>query len=336
VNAEPPALPERSPVGGGASASPAAEPVPAEEQAIEQALGEEEPAPPDLRVTKSSDAAGTLGVGDPITYTITVTNAGGTRAEDVEVHDVLPPGMQGLRPGASLKGEACLVLSSVVVGGVPQATVECGPVSLEPGESASVEIEATTDGLCGSFVNRVDVEASNEPAQLAADDHAEATDRVPDCHPGISLALTASPTEGPAGARIELAYTVANTGDTMLYGVTVVDAELGSIGPTDGFSLAPGRSRRLSAKATLRSAPMTSTATAVGADVTGRRVSAEDAVTVTVVSAGGSGDDRDAGGTAGTPFTGAGSGRLGTIALLLSVLGLVLVRLTERPKTRAG
>jgi hypothetical protein len=288
----------------------------------------EEPSPPDLQVTKSSDAGGILHEGDPITYTITISNVGGTGAEGVEVHDVLPPGMGGIGPNPTLEGDPCLVLSSVVVGGIPQATVECGPVSLEPGASASVDIDASTDGLCGRFANLVDVEAQNEPAELVgSENHAEATAAVEACHPDISLDTTASPTEGPVGAAIEFTYTVRNTGDTTLYGIRVFDEELGSPGVVDGFSLEPGAAERLTATATLGTAPLSSVATAAGEDVTGHQVSAQDSATVTVVSSGGE-EAGEAGG--GTPFTGAQTDGLGTLALTLTALGAALVALTGR------
>jgi len=296
--------------------------------------GEEEPSPADLQVTKTSDAEGTLDEGDPITYTITVTNVGGTEAEDVEVHDLLPPGMGGLSPLASLEGDLCTVASSVVVGGISQATVDCGPVSLGSGESASVEIDADTSGLCGTFVNRVDVKASNEPADLVGpENHAQATDEVEECHPSLSLDVTASPTQGPVGTEIVLTYTVTNTGDTRLYGVTV-DDELGTLSFFDGFSLAAGRTERFTATATLGTSPITSVATAVGEDVTGHQVSAQDSATVTVVSAGGEGDG-DGNGQGGTPFTGADTGGLWALVLVLSTLGGTLVALTGRRRGAA-
>lgn len=296
------------------------------------AVGGEQPAPPDVQVTKASDANGSLVEGDPIRYTITVTNVGGTTAEDVEVHDELPAGMGGVDPSASFGGEPCLVLSSVVVGGIPQATVDCGPLALEAGASASVQIGASTDGLCGRFVNRVDVRASNEPAETAGiGNHAESHDAVEACHPDIALVVTGSPAEGPVGASIDLTYAVRNTGDTRLYGITVKDDALGPLGQVDLFSLRPGATERFTATATLGTSPFATSATAVGMDVTGLRVSARDAVSVSVVSAGGGDDGGDVGETpAGTPFTGARTDTGALAALVLSVVGAALVALTGR------
>ena len=57
----------------------------------------DEPSPPDLQVSKTSDADGILDDGDDLVYTITVTNAGDEKATGVEVVDVLPPGATGGR-----------------------------------------------------------------------------------------------------------------------------------------------------------------------------------------------------------------------------------------------
>jgi uncharacterized repeat protein (TIGR01451 family) len=302
------------------------------------ATAQEEPTPPDLQVTKTSSLGGTFDEGEPVTYTLTVTNVGETDAEDVEMHDDLPGGMNP-PPLPTFKGEPCSVTSGVIPGGIPHAAVHCGPVSLLAGESAVVEIETDTTGLCGRTENAVRVEASNEPAELTGNNSAQAVDQGPACNADISLDVEASPSEGSAGATIRYTYTVRNTGETTLYGISVRDDRVGPLGIIDAFSLRPGRTDRFSANATLGSSPVTSVATATGEDVTGHKVSAQDSVTVAVVSAdgdtdiGGGGDVAAGGG--GTPFTGpaAGAAGIGAIALLLSALGGLLVALTPRRST---
>jgi uncharacterized repeat protein (TIGR01451 family) len=298
------------------------------------ATAQEEPTPPDLQVTKTSDAGGTVGEGDPITYTVTVTNVGGSTAEDVELHDTLPPGMGAPAPFPTFKGEPCVVTSGVVVGGVPQASVQCSEVSLAAGESASLEFDARTNGLCGRIMNTVDVEASNEPAGLTGDNSAQAADQGPACNPDLSLDVQVSPSEGRVGATITYTYTVRNTGETTLYHMTVRDDRVGPLGVIDGFSLAPGATDRFTATAILGANPVTSVATAAGEDLTGHKVTAVDSVTVSVVSAGGdtrgdTGGD-SAPGAGGTPFTGAGTSAIAALALLLSGLGGLLLALTRR------
>jgi uncharacterized repeat protein (TIGR01451 family) len=296
---------------------------------------DEEPSPPDLEVMKTSDAGSGLEGGDDITYTITVTNVGETTAEGVELHDTFPRGVGvDASPFPTLKGEPCVVASSVTPGGVPQATMDCGPVSLEPGESASVTV-TISGAVCGPNRNRVDVEASNEPNGLVGpENHDEVTD-VAECeelNPDIALDKTASPTSGPAGTVIVYTYLVTNTGDTALFDIVVTDDKLGTIGHIE--SLAAGGSAQLTATFTLGSAPVTNVATVVGEDSTGHEVSAQDSATVTVVLAGGGGDGDDDG-PGGTPFTGADTGGLGVLVLVLSTLGAALVALTGRRRSAA-
>jgi uncharacterized repeat protein (TIGR01451 family) len=286
----------------------------------------DEPSPPDLQVTKTSDAGGGLQEGDAITYTITVTNVGDSTAQGVELDDTFPRGMGvDASPFPMLKGEPCVLASSTTPGGVNQATMSCGPVSLEAGESATVTV-TSTGAPCGPNTNRVDVEAGNEPAELVGpENHDQVTDVVEcELNPGIAIDKTASPTSGPAGTTIVYTYEVTNTGDTALFDIVVTDDKLGTIGHIE--SLAVGASRRLTATFTLGSAPVTNVATAVGVDGAGNQVSAQDSVTVDVVSAGG-GTGGDGG---GTPFTGAETGGLAVLALGLSTLGAALVALSGR------
>ena len=48
---------------------------------------------PDLTITKTSDAAGTLAIGDQFTYTLTVSNVGDATAHGVIVSDDFPTGV---------------------------------------------------------------------------------------------------------------------------------------------------------------------------------------------------------------------------------------------------
>ncbi len=59
---------------------------------VTNTVGCQTPTPPDLQVSKSSDADGILHEGDDFLYTITVTNVGDEEATGVELVDVLPAG----------------------------------------------------------------------------------------------------------------------------------------------------------------------------------------------------------------------------------------------------
>jgi uncharacterized repeat protein (TIGR01451 family) len=184
-----------------------------------------EPTPPDLRLTKSSDADGILRDGDDFLYTITVTNVGEEEATGVELVDALPPGALdvAIPPFPTFAGEDCTVTSSVLPGGVPHTTVQCGPVTLGPGASASVTFKVIVTGeVCGPITNVVDVEADNEPpANVGPDNHAEATDAIA-CVPRIRL-LKGGPTLAHVGDTVAYVFTVSNTGGVDLSDVDLTD-----------------------------------------------------------------------------------------------------------------
>ena len=397
----------------------------------------DEPAPPDLQVSKRSDAGGILHDGDDFLYTITVTNVGEESATGVELIDVLPAGALhvGVPPFPTLAGKACAITSSVLPGGVPFAEVRCGPVSLGPGESASATVKVFVSGdVCGPITNVVDVEGADEPEEnVGPDNHAAASDEIacvprirllkggpsiahvgdtityvftarndggvdlsnigltdPGCdrspalvddgdgddvlgvdegwmftcdrtviagdgdtvhnraavtgdheggtvedsdtqdvnviHPSIDLEKSATPTSGPTGTLVVYTYAVANTGDTMLFDISVDDDIEGHIG--DIASLAVGASAELTHQTTLGSSPITNVGSADGFDVlrgTRGTVRDEDSVTVAVVSAGGGGD-----GTGGSPFTGSEGGLLAGWIVVLMALGTALLTASRR------
>ena len=189
-----------------------------------------EPSPPDLQVSKTSNADGILHDGDDLVYTITVTNAGDETATGVEVVDILPPGAQGVAfpPFPTLAGKACTATSSVLPGGVPHAEVRCGRVSLDPGEAATVTVRVIIDGsFCGPITNVVDVEGTNEPAaNVGGDNHADATDEVA-CVPRIRLS-TSGPSFAHVGDAITYVFTARNNGGVALTNIDVSDPKCDS------------------------------------------------------------------------------------------------------------
>jgi uncharacterized repeat protein (TIGR01451 family) len=183
-----------------------------------------EPTPPDLEVTKTSSAVDVLGDGDRFAYTIKITNVGDEAATGVEVHDLLPIGVDVLvAPFPSFQGDPCLVLSSVSPGGVPVTTVECGPASLAGGESASVTVMVLVNGdACGPITNVVDVEGSNEPTvNVGPETHAEASDEI-ECVPRIRL-LKGGPGLAHVGDTITYVFTVRNNGGVDLTAIDLTD-----------------------------------------------------------------------------------------------------------------
>ena len=186
----------------------------------------EEPSPPDLQVTKTSDAEGLLHEDDEFHYTITVTNVGDEVATGVRFLDELPPGealFVAIPPFPTFDGDACTIASSTSTGGITYTTVQCGPITLDPGESASVTIRVVVAGdVCGSITNVVDVEGGNEPAaNVGPDNHAEATDEVA-CEPRIRL-QKGGPSLAHVGDTVTYVFTVTNTGGVDLSDIDLTD-----------------------------------------------------------------------------------------------------------------
>jgi uncharacterized repeat protein (TIGR01451 family) len=179
--------------------------------------------PPDLQVTKTSDADGPLHEGDDLHYTITVTNIGEERATGVELVDVVPAQAVNVAvPFPDLDGVLCNVASSTT-GGVPYAEITCGPTTLDPGESTSITVRVIVTGdICGAITNAVDVEGANEPAaNVGRDNHAEATDEIA-CVPRIRL-LKGGPAAAHVGDTIAYVFSATNNGGVDLTDITLSD-----------------------------------------------------------------------------------------------------------------
>jgi uncharacterized repeat protein (TIGR01451 family) len=189
----------------------------------------EEPNPPDLKVIKTSDATGILHEDDEFLYTITVTNVGDEQATGVELIDELPPGEAVnvvIPPFPTFGGHPCVLASSIPPGGIAHSTVQClVPITLDPGESASVTIRVVVSGTaCGPITNVVDVEGTNEPAaNVGPDNHAEVTDTVA-CEPRIRL-LKGGPELAHLGDTVTYVFDVKNTGGLDLSSIDLTDAK---------------------------------------------------------------------------------------------------------------
>jgi uncharacterized repeat protein (TIGR01451 family) len=197
----------------------------------------EEPSPPDVQVTKSSDAEGVLGDGDSFSYTISVTNVGDEAATGVRFIDDLPEGeplLVDLSSWPTFEGALCTIASSVGQDGIVHQTVQCGPTTLDPGETQTVTIVVTVTGDdCGPITNEVNVEAANEPAaNVGSDNHAEVTDEV-ECLPRIRL-VKGGPTLAHVGDTVTYRFVAINNGSVDLTDIALTDPRCdGPIQQTD-------------------------------------------------------------------------------------------------------
>ncbi|HEU4522559.1 MAG TPA: DUF11 domain-containing protein, partial [Thermoanaerobaculia bacterium] len=167
--------------------------------------------PADVVVTKSGPAS--VDAGAPITYTITVTNAGPNPAVDVTLTDVLPSGTTF----SSLAAPAGWTCSTPAVGAA--GTVTCTQISLPPGAAAFTLI-VTAPATAGTLTNTANVTSANEGSPGNETSAAMTNVVVPEA----DLAITKS---GPAalasGANVTYTVTVTNNGPRDATSVRVTD-----------------------------------------------------------------------------------------------------------------
>ena len=213
---------------------------------------------PSIQLTKTAGQADYDAAGDVLTYSFTVANTGNVTLTNVLVTD-------------------------------PQAVVTGGPITLAPGASDSTTFTATrtvtqADMDAGHFTNTAT--ASGTPptgAPVTDDDTATVAAQQ---SPAISLVKNTSKTSYSAvGEVISYTFTVANTGNVTLTGITVSDPDaLVAGGP---ISLAPGAADSTTFTAThtvtqadLDAGSFANTATATGTPPSGPNVTADATKTV--------------------------------------------------------
>ncbi|WIX80885.1 hypothetical protein QRX50_09030 [Amycolatopsis carbonis] len=141
---------------------------------------------PALDVTKTVDPA-VVHAGDPVTWTITVRNAGDSPLNPVVVTDATTP-------------ECSRTFGALAAGA--QQSFPCGA---NPALTTTNTVTATGTDLSGQLVT----------------DTAAATAKV--IHPALSLTKTAAPAQVREGDRVTFTVTLKNTGDAPLDDVAVTD-----------------------------------------------------------------------------------------------------------------
>jgi len=238
-------------------------------------------------------------VGDTVHYTLTVTNGTQEPLQNVVVTDT--------------KCDSPPVLQS---GDTNNDTI------LQPGEVWVYTCDhVVTSSDSDPLINVATVHATDKLGRPTED---QATHSVDILHPSISIVKTANPTSGAPGDTVTYTFVVKNTStDTTLFNITVVDDKLGVINATPIASLAPGQSVTLTKTTTLPNAggALTNVGTATGADVLGKKVSAHDNATVTVV-------------LAVLVKTGTNSSGIGLVGFLFIAVGIAMATRKERGRVR--
>lgn len=171
---------------------------------------------PDVSVTKTADHA-TVNAGDPMGFTVTVSNSGaaGTgTATNVAVSDPLPAGSGVDWSIDQQDGTACSI--SGTVGG---QTLSCTIASLASGTHYTVHIASATQyASCSLYHNQASVTVANEnggPFTGTADITVQC--------PGLQITKTTDTPLVSTGSDIHFAVTVSNSGPGTADNVTVDD-----------------------------------------------------------------------------------------------------------------
>jgi uncharacterized repeat protein (TIGR01451 family) len=168
---------------------------------------------PSLHVTKTADAA-TVSAGDPIGFTIGVSNSGPGTATAVTLTDPLPAGSGvnwSINPAYAGPGTCS------ITGAVGSQSLSCSFGNLASGGSASVHIQsATTPNSCATYPNTATAHATNHPNVTAS---ASITVQCPD----VTVSKSADATPINAGATAGFTITVTNLGPGTARSVTLTD-----------------------------------------------------------------------------------------------------------------
>lgn len=197
-----------------------------------------------VSLTKTADIT-TGRPGDPVTWTITVTNPSPATLHDIVVTDPLEPVCDRAVPSAQVVATS---FSYTCTGTLPDTTVV-----------NTATVTATTDS----------------GAPLTA--QAQATVEV--IHPALSLTKTADRALYRDGEPMTFELVVENTGDTDLTDVIVTDAQVAACSADLG-TLHPGERRTTTCTVVAPLAGGVNTATATATDPLGNTVVADDAVDV--------------------------------------------------------
>jgi len=176
----------------------------------------------DLSLGKS-DSPDPVNSGQPLIYTLVVTNAGPSPATGVRLTDTLPAGLA--LAGASATQGAC--------GSASPLTCTLG--SLAPGATATVTL-AVTPTASGVWANTATVTGNEIDPDLANNSAAECTVVDP---ADLALVKTAAPAAAGVGIPLTFTLVVANHGPLPATGVVATDTlpasfTLGAVTPSQG------------------------------------------------------------------------------------------------------
>ena len=180
--------------------------------------------PPALTVTKTADAA-SVSAGDPIGFTVTITNGGTGTATGVTLTDALPGGSgTGVTWVKDLATGDPAAFTLAGAQGSQTLTLAGQPISLAPGATLSVHVTAQTSATeCSTYNNTATVASTN-------DGGGSAPASITCASAALTVTKTADAASVSAGDPIGYTVTITNGGTGTATGVTLTDALPGGSG----------------------------------------------------------------------------------------------------------
>ncbi|WP_458170484.1 COG1361 S-layer family protein [Kribbella sp. WER1] len=165
----------------------------------------------DLAITKTAQPV-PVHAGQPVTYTLTVTNNGPSAAQSVKVTDPVPSPLQYV--SAKSSAGTCTEASG---------TVTCAVGTVAPGDTVTVTVVADVpSGTEPNDVKNTATVSSPTPDPVTGNNTATHTITT-GTQANITITKTASPDPVVAGKPITYKLTVRNTGPSDAQGIRVVD-----------------------------------------------------------------------------------------------------------------
>jgi uncharacterized repeat protein (TIGR01451 family) len=166
---------------------------------------------PDLAITQVADHA-TVSTGDPVGFTVTITNNGNGTANNVTLTDTLP-----IYPELSWSVSGTDAASCTIT----EAIVSCNFGDMPPGEVKTIRLTSPTQyisgtGFCPIIISVADVMATNQPEERSASANTTVL-----C-PYVYISVWSDTPDVTAGDPISFTISVGNTGDGIAKDVEVV------------------------------------------------------------------------------------------------------------------
>ncbi|NYE35991.1 putative repeat protein (TIGR01451 family) [Nocardioides cavernae] len=150
--------------------------------------------------------------GQPVTYTLVVTNNGPSTARDVTVEDPVPGALTGVRATSGTTPEQCDVTGNLVA---------CGLGDLAPGATVTITVVGDLPpGFTGDLVNTATVAS---PTDTTPGNNTATVSGSTDPQADVSITKALSPTSPVPGQDVTYTLVVTNNGPSVARAVTLDD-----------------------------------------------------------------------------------------------------------------